>query len=181
MRAGSHRHHSVPNPGAPTCFSSGLPHPKFNAISLEIHFSIWYKFPVTQMLTFSIIGDVIMLKKIKEFISKETVLCVSAGCAIATMFLVPPDKEYLHYIDFRVLCLLLCLMAVVAGLKAIGIFDWLTYQLLHRINNGHALSVTLILLPFFSSMFVTNDVALMKKISSLDFCLLKITIFTGTI
>ena len=112
------------------------------------------------MLTFSIIGDVIMLKIIKEFISKETVLCVSAGCAIATMFLVPPDKEYFHYIDFRVLCLLLCLMAVVAGLKAIGIFDWLTYQLLHRINNGHALSVTLILLPFFSSMFVTNDVAL---------------------
>ena len=112
------------------------------------------------MLSFSFIGDKIMLKKINEFILKETVLCVAAGCAVATMFLVPPDKEYLHYIDFRVLCLLLCLMAVVAGLKAIGIFDWLTYQLLHRINNGHALSVTLVLLPFFSSMFVTNDVAL---------------------
>ena len=101
-----------------------------------------------------------MIKKIKEFISKETVLFIAALCAVLTMFLVPPDREYLHYIDFRVLCLLLCLMAVVAGLKAIGIFKWLTFQLLSRINNGRVLSVTLVLLPFFCSMFVTNDVAL---------------------
>ena len=101
-----------------------------------------------------------MMKKIKEFIAKETVLCVAAVCAVLTMFLVPPDREYLHYIDFRVLCLLLCLMAVVAGLKAIGTFQWLTYQLLHRIQSGRVLSVTLVLLPFFCSMFVTNDVAL---------------------
>ncbi len=101
-----------------------------------------------------------MLKHIKNFIAKETVLCVAAVCAVLTMFVVPPDREYLHYIDFRVLCLLLCLMAVVAGLKAIGLFHWLTYQLLHRLNSGRALSVTLVLLPFFSSMFVTNDVAL---------------------
>ena len=90
-----------------------------------------------------------MIKKIKEFIGKETVLCVAAACAILTMFLVPPDLEYLHYIDFRVLCLLLCLMAVVAGLQDIGIFHWLTYQLLHRIRSGRTLSITLILLPFF--------------------------------
>ena len=101
-----------------------------------------------------------MLKAIKDFIAKETVLCVAAACAIATMFIVPPDKEYLHYIDFRVLCLLLCLMAVIAGLKAIGLFDWLTYQLLHRIRSGRGLGITLVMLPFFSSMFVTNDVAL---------------------
>lgn len=101
-----------------------------------------------------------MLKRIKNFIAKETVLCVAAVCAIATMFIVPPDREYLHYIDFRVLCLLLCLMAVVAGMKAIGLFQWLTYQLLHSMRSGRLLSVTLVMLPFFSSMFVTNDVAL---------------------
>ena len=101
-----------------------------------------------------------MLAKIKNFIAKETVLCVAALCAIATMFVIPPDQEYLHYIDFRVLCLLLCLMAVVAGLKTIGLFHWLTSQLLHRIHSGRILSVTLVLLPFFCSMFVTNDVAL---------------------
>jgi len=101
-----------------------------------------------------------MLKRIKQFIAKETVLCVAAGCAILTMFFVPPDREYLHYIDFRVLCLLLCLMAVIAGMKAVGVFTWLTHQLLHRIRSGRVLSVTLVLLPFFCSMFITNDVAL---------------------
>lgn len=101
-----------------------------------------------------------MLKKIKEFIAKETVLFIAAICAIFTMFLVPPDMEYLHYIDFRVLCLLMCLMAVVAGLKAIGTFDWLTYQLLKRVHSGRILGVALVLLPFFCSMVVTNDVAL---------------------
>lgn len=107
-----------------------------------------------------------MLKRIKDFIAKETVFAVAALCAILTMFMVPPDKEYLHYIDFRVLCLLLCLMAVIAGLKNIGLFQWLTYQLLHRLRSGRALAVTLVLLPFFSSMFVTNDVALIIFIPS---------------
>ena len=101
-----------------------------------------------------------MMKKIKAFLQKETVLCIAALCAVATMFLVPPDGEYLHYIDWRVLCLLLCLMAVVAGFKSLGAFDWLTYQLLRRIKSGRVLGVTLVLLPFFCSMLVTNDVAL---------------------
>ncbi len=101
-----------------------------------------------------------MLTSVKAFIKKEAVLCISAVCAIATMFAVPPDKEYLSYIDFRVLCLLMCLMAVVAGFKSVGAFKVLTYQLLSRIKNGRVLSVTLVLLPFFLSMLVTNDVAL---------------------
>ena len=100
------------------------------------------------------------MKKIRELIQKETVLCIAALCAVFTMLLVPPDAEYLHYIDWRVLCLLLCLMAVVAGFKSLGAFDYLTYQLLRRIRSGRVLGVTLVLLPFFCSMLVTNDVAL---------------------
>ena len=100
------------------------------------------------------------MEKIKEFLKKETVLCIAALCAAATMLLVPPDAEYLHYIDWRVLCLLLCLMAAVAGFKSLGAFDWLTYQLLRRIRSGRVLGVTLVLLPFFCSMLVTNDVSL---------------------
>ena len=100
------------------------------------------------------------LEKIRSFIKKEFVLCVSALLAIVTVFLVPPDKEYLHYIDFRVLCLLMCLMAVVAGLRSIGVFSWLTFHLLKRIKSGKVLGSALVMLPFFSSMLVTNDVAL---------------------
>lgn len=102
-----------------------------------------------------------MLEKIKEHIKKEAVLCIAAVCAITTMFFVPINAEYLHYIDFRVLCLLLCLMAVVAGFKSVGAFEYLTYQLLNRIHSGRILGVTLVMLPFFCSMLVTNDVALL--------------------
>lgn len=102
-----------------------------------------------------------MLQKLKEFLKKEAVLCIAALCAAVTMFFVPPSREYLHYIDFRVLCLLLCLMAVVAGFKSVGAFEYLTYQILSRIKNGRILGITLVMLPFFSSMLVTNDVALL--------------------
>ena len=102
-----------------------------------------------------------MIYKIKSFFKAEAVLCIAALCAVVTMFLVPPDLEYLHYIDFRVLCLLLCLMAVVAGFRKLGAFDLLTGQLLKRIQNGRILSAALVLLPFFCSMLVTNDVALL--------------------
>ena len=76
------------------------------------------------------------------------------------MLIVPPDKEYLHYIDFRVLALLFCLMAVVAAFKSIGVFSVLTSKLLSKVKNARILSLCLIALPFFSSMLVTNDVAL---------------------
>ena len=102
-----------------------------------------------------------MTTKLKAFFKKETVLCIAALCAIITAIFVLPDREYVGYIDLRTLCLLLCLMAVVAGFQARGVFRVLTYQLLRRMKSGRALSVTLVLLPFFCSMLVTNDVALL--------------------
>ena len=98
--------------------------------------------------------------KLWEFIRREAVLSVSAVCALVTVFLVPPDREYLGYVDLRVLCLLLCLMAVVAGFQSCGAFEWLAGRLLARQTSGPALSAVLVMLPFFCSMAVTNDVAL---------------------
>ena len=100
-----------------------------------------------------------MGKKAWEFFKSETVLCVAALCAVVTMFVVPPDGAYLGYIDVRVLCLLLCLMAVVAGFQSCGVFEVLSQRLLSRFG-GRGLGVALVLLPFFTSMVVTNDVAL---------------------
>ena len=63
--------------------------------------------------------------RLLAFFKREVVLTVAALCALATMVLVPPDAAYLGYIDLRVLCLLLCLMAVVAGFQSCGAFRWL--------------------------------------------------------
>lgn len=101
-----------------------------------------------------------MLKAIKAFLKNEPVFCISALCAVITIIFIPPDKEYLSYIDFRVLAILFCLMAVVEGLKKVGIFGTLTSLLLKNTKSGRALGTILVMLPFFSSMLVTNDVAL---------------------
>ena len=101
------------------------------------------------------------MQKFKSFIKKEAVLFISLICAVATMFLVPPDNQYIDYIDTHVLSLLLCLMAVVAGFQQCGIFRSLTYEILKRVKSGRLLGLILVLLPFFSSMLVTNDVALL--------------------
>ena len=101
------------------------------------------------------------MNKVKAFFKAESVLCIAALCAIATMFLVPPDGEYLAYIDLRTLALLMCLMIVVAGVQACGAFRALTVQMLRRCGSGRVLGVMLVWLPFFCAMLVTNDVALL--------------------
>jgi Na+/H+ antiporter NhaD/arsenite permease-like protein len=51
-------------------------------------------------------------------------------------------------------------MAVVAGFQRTGIFLIISEKLLLKVNNVRALSFILIMLCFFSSMWITNDVAL---------------------
>lgn len=46
------------------------------------------------------------------------------------MFLVPPSADYIGYIDFRVLELLFCLMAAVAGMQQEGVFLVLAQKIL---------------------------------------------------
>lgn len=98
--------------------------------------------------------------RIAAFFKKGTVLCVAAILAVISMFFVFPDKEYLEYPDYRVLALLFCLMLVIAGLQSIGLFRYLGLRLLGSTRNTLQLGFLLVTLCFFSSMFITNDVAL---------------------
>lgn len=95
------------------------------------------------------------------FFKGEAVLSIAFICAALSMLLTPPDAGYAAYIDLRVLCLLFCLMAVVAGLRDCGVFDALSSALLTGRKSGRAVGLILVLLPFFASMLVTNDVALL--------------------
>ena len=94
------------------------------------------------------------------FCKKEPVLVISAVCAGLSMLLVPPSAAYLGYIDWKVLALLFCLMSVVAGVQECGLFDRLGQQLLSRCTGMRPLRLVLVLLPFFTGMLITNDVAL---------------------
>ncbi len=100
------------------------------------------------------------MQKVKAFCKKEIVLVISFMLAVVTAFLVAPDKEYIHYVDFRILAILFSLMAVMAGLTKIGVFHKLAAGLLNRMGNLRQVIAVLVLLCFFTSMLITNDVAL---------------------
>ena len=97
---------------------------------------------------------------ILNFIKKETVLFAALVLAAVSCFFVPPDSHYIGYIDFRTLAILFCLMAVMAGLRKIGVFDTLARRLLERVKSFKAVVFILWVLCFVFSMFITNDVAL---------------------
>lgn len=101
-----------------------------------------------------------VLKKTLEFLKSRVVLCVSLAAAVLSMFIIPPDREYAGYIDYSVLMLLFCLMGVVAGLRSAGIFEKMTSAMLHFASNKRVLAFILMNICFFSSMLITNDVAL---------------------
>ena len=101
------------------------------------------------------------MKSIVNYIKKEPILSIAAILAILSMFFVVPSREYISYIDFRTLELLLCFMLVVAGFQDIGAFSYLGMFLLSKTRNTRQLSGILIFLCFFSSMLITNDVALL--------------------
>ena len=101
-----------------------------------------------------------MSNKILKFVKDEAVLIVSFVLAAVSAFFVTPSAEYIDYIDFRTLALLLCLMLVTAGLSRQGVFSLLAGKMLGKAGNMRSLGLLLCLLCFFSSMVITNDVAL---------------------
>lgn len=108
-----------------------------------------------------------------KFIKKEIVLITAALFAAITMFVVPPNTKYIDYIDFSVLAILFCLMAVVAGFIRSGLFDYMSYKLLDKTDSVKIISAVLTGLCFFSAMLITNDVAL------ITFVPLTITVLRG--
>ena len=100
------------------------------------------------------------MKLLKLFLKNETVLCISLLLAVLSAFVIKPDILYLTYPDYRTIALLFCLMIIVAGFQSLGIFSMLGHFLITRAGSVRGLSVVMVLLCFFSSMVITNDVTL---------------------
>lgn len=100
------------------------------------------------------------MKILKLLFKNETVFCISFILAVGSMFFVYPDQMYLKYPDYRTIALLFCLMIIVAGFQSLGIFAMLGQALLKGAGSMRKLSTVMIALCFFSSMIITNDVAL---------------------
>lgn len=97
---------------------------------------------------------------------KETVFCISFLLAVISF--VPAVslsgnsafRNCIQGIDFHVLGLLFCLMSVVAGWQKLLVFRRCGNFLLNKLKNTRAVYLLLVYFCFFTSMILTNDVAL---------------------
>ena len=102
-----------------------------------------------------------IIKSTFSFIRSKPVFFAAVFIAACSMLIVPPSEEYIGYINFKTLCQLFCLMAVVEGFKEIGIFSVIGSRLTRTVRSERGLIAALIFLTYFSGMLVTNDVALL--------------------
>lgn len=96
-----------------------------------------------------------------KFCKSQPVLAAAFVAALITVCIIPPDAEYLTYCNRAVLIQLFCLMTAVAGFRSTGIFEKITDALLRRAGNLRRLGMIFTSVCFFTSMLVTNDVALL--------------------
>lgn len=101
------------------------------------------------------------MKRLTDILKNEAVLLISGAAALISCFFVPPSLAYFDYIDSKVLVLLFCLMAVVAGFNEIGLFGRIAASLVGRAKTVRSITLFLVVLCFFSAMLITNDVALL--------------------
>ena len=100
------------------------------------------------------------MKKIWSFVRREAVLTAAVLLAAVSMAFVPPDAQYVSYINYRVLAILAGFMVAMAGLERLGVFTEIARSLLAVARGARSTAAVLILLCFFLSMAITNDVAL---------------------
>ncbi|MEH7013092.1 SLC13 family permease [Neobacillus niacini] len=105
-----------------------------------------------------LIQNKIRIKINLAFLKKDMVFTISLVLAAVSCLFQSPKIEYLN---FPVLISLFNLMLAIKAFEELRILDKFAISILNKCNNSKSVSAFLILLCFFSSMFMTNDVALL--------------------
>ena len=108
------------------------------------------------------------------FVRKNAVMFIALAAAAATSFIVPPDREYAGYFDFKTLTCLFCVLAVVCALKDINFFYMLARRLVRFFKNARLSVLALVYITFIGSMLIANDMALLTFLP-LGFLVLNVT------
>ncbi len=96
-----------------------------------------------------------------SFVKKNTVMVIAFLAALMTSFLIPVDREYLGYFDFKTLACLFCVLAVVCALKDINFFYILARKVVQLFKNARMAILALVYITFIGSMLIANDMALL--------------------
>ena len=95
------------------------------------------------------------------FLKKNVVAVIALFAAIVTSIIVPPDKAYLDYFDYKTLTCLFCVLAVVCALKNIRFFYLLARKCVELFKNARMSVLALVYITFIGSMLIANDMALL--------------------
>ena len=99
--------------------------------------------------------------QVLDFLKSNAVVIIAAVAAIVTMFIVPPDIEYISYFDFKTLTCLFCVLAVVCALRNIRFFYTIAKAIVRKFRNAKIAILVLIYITFIGSMLIANDMALL--------------------
>ena len=100
-------------------------------------------------------------KKFLYFIKSNAVMCIAFLAAVITSFIIPIDKEYLDYFDYKTLTCLFCVLAVVCALKNINFFYILARKVVQMFKTARMSILVLVYITFIGSMLIANDMALL--------------------
>ena len=99
--------------------------------------------------------------RVKQILKDNAVLIIAIIAAAVTSIIVPPDKEYLGYFDFKTLACLFCVLAVVCALRNIRFFYTLAKAIVRKFRNTKIAILVLVYITFIGSMLIANDMALL--------------------
>ena len=99
--------------------------------------------------------------RIVSFLKDNAVLMIAILAAIFTSIIVPPDKEYIGYFDFKTLACLFSVLAVVCALRNIRFFYTLAKAIVRKFRNARVAILALVYITFIGSMLIANDMALL--------------------
>ena len=91
----------------------------------------------------------------------NAVVTIAAFAALVTSFIIPPDREYLDYFDFKTLTCLFCVLAVVCALRNIRFFYTMAKAIVRKFKNTKLAILALVYITFIGSMLIANDMALL--------------------
>ena len=100
--------------------------------------------------------------------SNEPVVWIAGVCVGVTLPFAWQSislQDYADAVDLHTLCMLFCLMLVVAGFREEGIMQRVACALIEHAHTMRGLCASLVGCCFFGSMLVTNDISLMVFVS----------------
>ncbi|HEX3012504.1 MAG TPA: SLC13 family permease [Syntrophomonadaceae bacterium] len=99
-----------------------------------------------------------MYKQLQQAVLRDRLFSISLLLALVTSFIAIPQ---IGYIDWKVICCLFNLSIILLALDDLRVLDRVSIELLTSCHKQRSLSFILVALTFFSSMFITNDMALL--------------------